>query len=279
MDYAQVKFTLDPYSQQEAEILAAMLAQVGFDSFTDNPDGLNAYIPAKSMVNLNLEEFLCELPVLKSSISFSSKIIKDQNWNKRWESNFEPIAVEQFCRIRAPFHKPESGFELEIIIEPKMAFGTGHHQTTWLMIREMFTITLKGKQILDMGCGTGILAIVAEKLGAESVTAVDNDSWAYENALENIEANSCSRIQVWLGDANNLGTDKYDVILANINLNILKEDLGKYAKCLNKGGILLLSGILTGDIDSISQVIVDNGLAIIGSKTRNDWALVSSQKI
>lgn len=279
MDYAEVKFSLEPYSQHESEILAAMLAQVGFDSFTDNPDGINAYIPAKQFANLNLEEYLCELPVLKARISFSAVIIKDQNWNKQWESNFEPISVEDFCRVRAPFHKPESGYKLEIVIEPKMAFGTGHHQTTWLMIREMFSIDLKEKRVLDMGCGTGILAIVAEKLGSNRVTAIDNDSWAYENALENIEANRCSKTNVLLGDASNLGSEMYDVILANINLNILKEDMSKYANCLNRGGILLISGILTSDFDSISQVLAANGLAITGKKSRNDWMMVSSQKI
>lgn len=277
MDYTQVTIQLKPYSQQAAEILTALLAELGFDSFTDLPDGILAYIPTHEYNAKYLEDFFTNLP-LEIEATYSVEHIKDQNWNKQWESNFDPITVEKFCRIRAPFHPPESGFDLELVIEPKMAFGTGHHQTTWLMIREIFSLDLTQKAVLDMGCGTGILAIVAEKRGAKKVLAIDNDSWAFDNAKENIAANCCVKIDVELGDADNLHNKKFDVILANINLNILLNDMETYTQCLNSNGLLIMSGILTSDIETIKQAAIQNGLEPISTETKNDWALVHTKK-
>ncbi len=273
MNYTEVNIELNPYSQQNAEILTALLAELGFDSFTDTPNGLLAYIPTSQFNEKELTLLFSNLPI-EAEVKYVITHIADQNWNTKWESNFEPITVEHFCRVRAPFHKSEQGYSLEIVIEPKMAFGTGHHQTTWLMIREMFSIDLKGKTVLDMGCGTGILAIVAEKLGAASVTAIDNDSWAYENSMENVTANGCSNINVVLGDASSIKDENYDVILANINLNILLSDLPIYRKHLNAKGILLMSGILTTDIPAISEAASRNGLTVVATQSKNDWALV-----
>ncbi len=278
MNYTEVNFIITPYSQQDAEILTALLAEIGFDSFLDSPEGIIAYIPASLFQKVDLDSFIKNLPI-KSKISFSHVTIEDQNWNKQWESNFQPITIEKFCRIRAPFHQPEVGYNLEIIIEPKMAFGTGHHQTTWLMIREIFNINLKEKKVLDMGCGTGILAIVAEKLGASEVTAIDNDSWAFENAQENIVKNNCTQTKVLLGDASLLGNEIYDIILANINLNILLNDLDKYLSSLSSNGLLLMSGILVSDTSTITQAAENKGLKVLGKQNRNDWMLISTQKI
>jgi ribosomal protein L11 methyltransferase len=278
MDYAEVKLNITPFKQQDADILAALLADIGFESFSDTSTGFNAYIQLNKFEKVNLESFLKNLPFIESEVSFTSTIIKDQNWNKQWESNFDPITVENLCRIRAPFHQSEKGFDLEILIEPKMAFGTGHHQTTWLMIREMFNIDLKNKSVLDMGCGTGILAIVAEKLGATNITAIDNDNWAFENTKENIVANQCSKIKVLHGDASCLGSEKFDVILANINLNILIADIEKYVNCINNNGLLIMSGIFITDIPKLSGVAQNNGLNVILSQSRNDWALLLTKK-
>lgn len=278
MNYSEVNIEIKPYSQQNAEILTALLAELGFDSFIDTPIGLLSYIPTLQFDEKELKSLLSSLP-LDVEVNYAVAHIADQNWNTKWESNFEPITVENFCRVRAPFHQPEPGYSLEIVIEPKMAFGTGHHQTTWLMIREMFNIDLMGKTILDMGCGTGILAIVAEKLGASRVTAIDNDSWAYENSIENVSANRCSRIKIVLGDASSLKDENYDVILANINLNILLNDLPTYRKHMNTKGYLLMSGILTSDIQTISEAAKENGLYVLATKSKNDWAFVLTQSV
>jgi len=277
MKYTEVAIQLTPYSPQAAEIITALLAELGFDSFTDNPEGLIAYIPTHLYNDASLNSFFNDLTLDVKAV-YTVQHIDDQNWNKQWESNFEPITVENLCRVRAPFHKPQEGFELEIIIEPKMAFGTGHHQTTWLMTREIFSMDIKGKSVLDMGCGTGILAIVAEKLGAANVKAIDNDSWAYENAKENVAANNCFKIDVVLGDAAAIGNHKFDVILANINLNILLNDMAQYVQSLTPNGVLVMSGILTGDIATIEQAAKQHGLTIVHSKTKNDWALVRTIK-
>ncbi len=167
---------------------------------------------------------------------------------------------------------------MEIVIEPKMAFGTGHHNTTWLMIRELFSISVDNKAVLDMGCGTGILAIIAEKLGARSIKAIDNDEWAYKNAIENIETNKCSRIEVALGDASLLSNYKFDIILANINLNILLNDLGIYKSSLNSNGIILMSGILKNDVESIANKAHQEGFNIIFTKEKGEWVLILAQK-
>lgn len=273
MQYTEVTLELKPYSQQNAEIITALLAELGFDSFVDSPNGLLAYIPTNQFDEKAIIELFSNL-LVDTDVKYVVTHIQDQNWNTKWESNFEPITVDSFCRVRAPFHQPEEGFELEIVIEPKMAFGTGHHQTTWLMIREIFNIDMQQKSVLDMGCGTGILAIVAEKRGASRVTAIDNDNWAYENSNENVVANNCSRIRTLLGDASALGSEKYDIILANINLNILISDLSTYKANLNPKGLLIMSGILISDIPTISKTAQQHGLTVDLTRNKNDWALV-----
>lgn len=278
MNYIEVTFSIIPPSQVIDDILVARLADIGFNSFAEGLNGPLAYIPKPDFNKQLLEEISQSLHSIGSIISFSYTEIEEVNWNKEWESNFSPIAIENLCRIRATFHEPDPNFELEIVIDPKMSFGTGHHQTTWLMARELFSLPLRGKKVLDMGCGTGILAIIAEKLGAAEVTAIDNDEWAYRNAHENIDLNGCSRVKVELGDANLLVNRDFDVIIANISLNILLADIGTYAECLNPEGVLILSGILKTDIDSMHKKIESIGLQFISEKTLNNWALVTCQK-
>lgn len=274
MDYIEVSFTINPISTNVADVLAAHLAEIGFDSFVESENGMLAYIAKPNFMFEQLNTVVKTVSEYGSTITFSQSEIADRNWNKEWESNFNPISIENLCYIRAPFHTQQAGYSMELVIEPKMAFGTGHHQTTWLMARELFEINITGKTVLDMGCGTGILAIIAEKLGAASLLAIDNDEWAYQNAIENAETNNCSRIKVELGDAKLLKGKEFDVILANINLNILLADMEIYSKSLIQGGTILFSGILTTDIETLKNKIEQTGLIYTKHKTRNDWAMV-----
>jgi len=272
--YIELKVTINPFDQQIADILIANLADIDFDSFSETESGFLAYSLEEKFSTTRVVNVFQQNVEKGFSIEYSTKRIEDQNWNKLWESNFEPISVENLCRIRAPFHQPETGYQMELIIEPKMAFGTGHHQTTWLMVKELFSLKLKGVKVLDMGCGTGILAIVAEKLGALSIDAVDIDHWSVENTLENILANGCSKISVKQGDSSMLTGNKYDIILANINRNVLLLDIPVYTSCIRNGGVLLISGILTSDIDVITQKANEFGFKQANHSTKNDWALI-----
>ncbi|MFP4556341.1 MAG: 50S ribosomal protein L11 methyltransferase [Bacteroidales bacterium] len=277
MQYAEVIISINPYSQQNAEIITALLAELGFDSFSDADNGLMAYIPSEQLNHSDLKTLFSSLK-LGCEINYNVNQVKEQNWNKEWESNFKPIPIKNLCYIRAPFHKSEEGYKLEVIIEPKMSFGTGHHQTTWLMARELFSLNLKNKKVLDMGCGTGILAIIAEKLGASKITAIDNDDWAYKNAKENVTLNNCTKISVLLGDSTLIEQLKFDIVLANINLNILLSDFGTYYNSLNAGGIILMSGIFTTDIDTLTSNIRKFACNVVSKKAKNDWALIAIQK-
>ena len=265
MDYTEVNAQIEPYSEQDSEIVVALLAQLGFDSFVDTSTGVIGYIPTIQFEDIDIKVFFKQLP-LKSKIFFTVKHIKSQNWNKEWEKNFEPITVEKFCRVRAPFHEHIDGYQIEVVVEPKMAFGTGHHQTTWLMIHELFNTEIRGKEVLDMGCGTGILAIIAEKLGAKAVLAIDNDEWAFKNAIENVQVNKCNIIQVMQGDASLLPGKQFDVILANINRNVLLNDIKFYRKSLKSGGTLLLSGFFDYDIPTISKSLAESSLQVFASR-------------
>lgn len=278
MDYVEVQFSIQPYSSDVAEILIANLAQIQFESFVEENDFLMAYVPKLNFNHESIKECIAFISDKSINVSFSYKIIPQKNWNEVWESNFNPITIENLCRIRAPFHPVEEGYNLELVIEPKMAFGTGHHQTTWLMARELFSMDLKGKTVLDMGCGTGILAIIAEKLGAQMVVAIDNDEWAYTNTLENAEKNGCNRIHAKLGNAKLLDSPIFNVILANINLNILIADMRAYYHALLSGGLILFSGILIDDIDKLRTAAEKEGLQFISSKFRDNWAMVIFSK-
>lgn len=199
------------------------------------------------------------------------------NWNEEWEKNFQPILVEDSCCVRAPFH-PATDVKYDIVIEPKMSFGTGHHATTHMMIQFLLNNDFEGKRVLDMGCGTGVLAIVAEKRGAKEVDAIDIDNWCYQNSIENVERNNCSRITVYEGGAELLGEKKYDVIIANINRNILLEDIKVYSRNLEAGGELYLSGFYAADIPAIVEECEKNGLDRVGSLEREEWVALQLKK-
>jgi len=251
------------------DILVAELGEAGFESFTENPGGLEAYIQKEHWD----PTLLNDIQILTSDeVDFSVEVkeIEQVNWNEEWEKNFEPIEVDDTVSIRAPFHK-DPGLRYDIVIEPKMSFGTGHHETTHLMIQHLIDMDIEGKKVLDMGCGTGILAIFAEMKGASQVDAIDIDSWCYENSLENAERNNCRSISVYEGDASLLKHRQYDLIIANINRNILLNDISVYATAMKENASLLLSGFYTEDIEKINEEAVSNGLVLKKKLERNNW--------
>jgi len=272
MDYIEVHFQVEPQSTG-TEILIAMLSQIGYESFMENDDGLTGYIQSA-------QYHLSDLNELQQTISpgvkftFTSILVKSQNWNEVWESNFNPVVIGGKVYVRAPFHEPDKSIEFEIIIEPKMSFGTAHHETTMMMIELMLEENLSGKAVLDMGCGTGILAILAEMLGAKGILAIDNDEWAYTNALENVRKNKCKHISVFKGTVDLLNHEKFDIVLANINRNVLLNDMKNYTGHLAEGGALILSGFYIDDIEAINQSVISCGLTPDKKNTKNDWAAV-----
>ncbi len=266
--YLAYTFTITP-KEPATEILIAELGSVGFESFVENENGVIAYI---QQVDWN-EHMLDDIYALKSdefSISYEKELIEQTNWNKEWEKNFNPIQVNDLVSIRAPFHK-NPNLEYDIVIEPKMSFGTGHHETTHMMIQHLLDLDLKNKKVLDMGCGTGILAIFAEMKGAQPIDAIDIDSWCYENSMENCERNRCTHISVYKGDASLLKNKKYDLVIANINRNILLNDIQIYSSCLNAKGVLLLSGFYKEDIPIIDAETSKYNLRLDKTIVRNNW--------
>ena len=266
--YIEYNFTIFP-KEPATEILIAELAAVGFESFVENQKGVTAYIQKKewnptilkSIFILNSDEF---------SINYNQNELEQTNWNSEWEKNFKPIQVDNLVSIRAPFHE-NPNLKYDIVIEPKMSFGTGHHETTYMMVQHLLELNLKGKKVLDMGCGTGILAIFTEMKGAKPIDAIDIDIWCYKNSLENIERNNCKHISVFEGDASLLIHKKYDVIIANINRNILLMDMKTYTNCLQKDGILLLSGFYQKDVSIIEKEVSKYNLKLETLIEKNNW--------
>ncbi|NKI25716.1 50S ribosomal protein L11 methyltransferase [Arenibacter sp. 6A1] len=269
--YIEYNFKVSPV-QPASDILIAELGEVQFESFVETEDGVQAYIKKEDW-NPNILE---GLPILENSlfaIEYEFVEIEQENWNATWEKNFNAIQVGDKCVVRAPFHdKPV--VEFDIVIEPKMSFGTGHHETTHMMMQHILELDFKGKSVLDMGSGTGVLAILAAMKGASEIDAIDIDNWCYLNAMENIERNNCEHIKVYEGDASLLVDQKYDVIIANINRNILLEDIPTYVKCLAPNGVLLLSGFYKEDIAMISEKCESVGLRFENNFEKNNWVAV-----
>lgn len=273
MEYVELKCT--PQDIAVNEQLMAILGEFGFESFVEEDKDLLAYIPSAQFDPLMLDD---ESLQAAGNVKFSWKVIADQNWNAVWEENFEPVTIAGKCHIRAPFHPAMKDVQYEIVIEPKMSFGTAHHETTSLMIQYLLESDLKDKKVLDMGCGTGVLAILAALRGSNDITAIDNDDWAYNNALENVERNNTSFINVYLGDASLLKDQIFNVIVANINRNILLNDIPVYVKCLAADGLLMLSGFYIEDLDAIKESAVSNGLEYQSHKEENRWVAACFKK-
>lgn len=274
MAYLAYTFTVNP-PQPGSEILMAIIADMGFESFDTLENGFVGYLQEESNNQVQLEGLVFD----DFLFSFSIERIEKENWNEEWEKNFEPVEVDDLLLIRAPFHPPNTRFQREIVIMPKMSFGTGHHQTTRLMCKELFELDLEGRRILDMGCGTAILAILAKMLGGGEVLGIDIDQWSVENGIENCQQNGYPDITVLQGDVDLLETEPvFDFILANINKNILKAQIPSYAKKLNTGGILLLSGFFMTDADELKSFAAPFGLHYVASRQENEWTMLKLEK-
>lgn len=267
MKFIEVNFCFAPI-EPTADILVAQLSEIDFGSFQEVDTGLIGYIEKEKFNEQKIKE------ILSKNISFTYSEMPDINWNETWESNFEPILIDDLCAIRATFHK-KINTKYEIVINPKMSFGTGHHETTYLMIKTLLELEIENKTVLDMGCGTGILGILASIKGAKNVDGIDIEEWAYENCIENCEINQIKNFKTILGDVSQIKGKKYDLIIANINRNVLLNDLSSYCKSLNKNGIILLSGFYEEDFDLINQEAQKNNLSLNDKKTKNKWCLLS----
>lgn len=275
MDYIELNLHIEPTF---AEILIAELAEIGFDSFVDIEDGIAAYITEDLFDDIQLKQ-LIERYSDRTAMHYEINEVAKTNWNKEWESNFSPINVVGKIFVRATFHEPaDKSFEHEIIITPKMSFGTGHHETTSQVMELQLGIDHKSKSVLDVGTGTGILAILAVKLGASKVVAFDIDEWSVENTLENIQLNSTPGIVTELGTIENQQVMLYDIVIANINRNILLSEIPKYTQFLGKDGILIVSGFYENDVNDISAVAKENNLIKQHQISKNNWAAVVFKK-
>lgn len=260
-----IQITFPGLQPEQQDLLIAHLAEAGYEGFEENDQELKAFIQEERFDRTLLQEL-----AFKYQLDFSEELIPEQNWNSSWESSFQPVIVDDFVAIRAGFHEPVKGVEQEIIITPKMSFGTGHHATTSMMVQQMRDIDFKGKTVFDFGTGTGILAILAEKLGAKTITAIDNDDWSMANAAENMEKNNCRKIRLEKHDRIT-GEEKYDILLANINKNVILENFSALFGHLAPGGTLLLSGLLTTDEEDIIQKAGSFHLKLSARMEQNNW--------
>ncbi|MDR0865373.1 MAG: 50S ribosomal protein L11 methyltransferase [Candidatus Symbiothrix sp.] len=279
MNYYELKLTLLPNTEINRDVCSALLAEIGFESFVESDKGLDAYIPEKLYSEENMAGVLENLPLPDTTIKYHIELVKSRDWNEEWEKNFfQPIIIDNQVVIHSSFHKDIPKSPYDIVIDPKMAFGTGHHSTTGLMVSYLLELDLKNKSFLDMGCGTAVLAILAKMKGANPVTAIDIDEWAYENSLENIRLNNTPDIQVALGDASILGKAVYDIIFANINRNILLNDIPVYASCMHSGAALFMSGFYQEDLDSIINKCREHQLQFVSYKEKDNWTAVYFSK-
>tara|TARA_R110000868_G_scaffold60146_1_gene184230 strand:+ start:22 stop:855 length:834 start_codon:yes stop_codon:yes gene_type:complete len=269
MAHAVLSITISPV-EPGREILISDLSDIDLEGFLETEEGVEAYIEESELDMKKVEEIFCKLREADFKISHTSSVAEEKNWNKEWEKNFDPVEIKNLCRIRAPFHDFKVGFKQEIIIMPKMSFGTGHHATTSMMVENLMTVKVESP-LLDMGSGTAVLAILARKLGVEAVTAIDIDDWAFENAPDNCQLNEIDDIEILQGDASLLGAKSFNTILANINRNVLLEDIPKYSDVLNKSGQLFVSGFYVEDLDLIKEVATRSGFIFNGNLTQNNW--------
>ena len=273
MDYYKYEITCQP---NFSEILMALFSEVPFDTFEEHETGFNAYIPIKEDFSV-VQDLIHQL---KEQFDFqiNKQYIKAQNWNKKWESNFQPIQIGDFCGIRADFHPDFDNVQYQVNINPKMAFGTGHHATTFLVIQIMKSLSFEKKKVLDYGCGTGVLAILGSMLGATHIDAVDIEEPSFENTIENCEINNVNNVQTYHGTLASVVDNGYDIILANINRNVILKSLKELYTKLNVGGVLVISGFVTEDKDLMQEACEQEKFVIQKIKERNNWLCFQIQK-
>ena len=273
MNYLEYIFSAS--DETTAEILMALLAEKGFDTFEHNENQLSAYIQEQILSSNDIETYLSDLQQ-KFIFTWQTKKYKDKNWNEEWEKNFQPVMVAGRCLIRAPFHDPDPDADFEIIIEPRMSFGTGHHESTYLMLEEILGLEFKNKTVCDAGCGTGILSILAAKKGALHVYGIDNNEWAHQNSIDNIAMNAVvNNVTVELGDIDLMSGKQFDIILANINKPIIIQNIPLFFRSLNTGGLLIISGSLQNDLQDILKDAENYFFSPVSSKIKNDWICVT----
>jgi ribosomal protein L11 methyltransferase len=278
LHYSEVILAVNP-ADPGREILTAELAELGFDSFEDTPDGLKAWIMTSDF-DPEAVSSLVEGYRSLFSITYTFGEVEPVNWNEEWEKNYAPVVIAGQCSIRAPFHEPRPDLPFDIIVEPKMSFGTAHHDTTALMIVWLLELDVNELEVMDMGCGTGVLAILASLRGASSVTAIDNYVWAWANTLENAQRNAIQNLEAIHGDVDALKgiTNRWDVVLANINRNVLMDDLQHYTPTIRKGGLLIISGFFDADITLLTHEAIKHQLSPCGEKNQNGWASLCFKK-
>ncbi len=276
MKYFEVTFSVNPCNETVTDVLSALTAEIGFESFVECEGGMTAYVQQSLFDENALKEVIADFPIPDTTITYTITEPEDKDWNEEWEKNFfQPIVIDDRCVIHSTFHKDYPKAEYDIVINPQMAFGTGHHETTSSILGELLDADLKGKSVLDMGCGTSILAILASMRGADPVTAIDIDDWCVNNSRDNIALNNINNITVELGDASLLeGRKPFDVIIANINRNILLNDMAAYTACMHKGSEIYMSGFYVQDIDAIRSKGESLGLKFVHYREKNNWAAV-----
>ena len=276
MKYFEVTFTTSPCNETVNDVVSALAGEIGFESFVEWENGVQAYIQQSLFDEEALKSMVADFPLPDTTIEYTVVEAEDKDWNEEWEKNFfQPIVIGDRCCIHSTFHKDTPQTEYEILINPQMAFGTGHHETTSSIISELLEADLQGKSVLDMGCGTSILAILASMRGADPITAIDIDDWCVNNSRDNIALNGIENITVEWGDANLLkGRAPFDVIIANINRNILLADMAQYAACMHPGSELFMSGFYVQDIPVIQEKAKSLGMEFIHHREKNNWAAV-----
>ncbi len=280
MKYTKVTVRLTPFDQSAADILTAEMGEIGFESFVEIDNGFEGYIQTN---NLNTNDLKTLDPIVKGvRFSLEQEDVPDQDWNEEWEKNFfQPVVIADKCLIRSPFHEKTVDAEYEIIINPRMSFGTGHHETTSLMIREILKTDFTDRDVLDMGCGTGILSILASKRGARKIVGIDIDDWCYTNSIENIQLNNIKNAEILIGDATLLDDRKdcFDIVLANINRNILLNDMERYVAALRNGGKLIISGFYSEDVEVLCNKAKSLGLEKASQNEDNKWNVLAFRKV
>ena len=279
-DYTKVKFAVTPNEEMATDVLAALLAEIGFESFVPEDEGMSAYVPQALYNEESIANVVAEFPIEGFEIKYDCQFIEGEDWNAQWEKNyFQPIVLGEECVIHSTFHTDVPKARYDILIDPKMAFGTGYHQTTCHMLRAILASDMSGKSVLDMGCGTALLAILARKHGAEKVVAIDIDEFAYENAKENVALNGTPDIEVRLGGADAIKeSDCFDYVIANINRNILLMDMVNYVRCMHTGSQIFISGFYTEDMEVLKEEATRHGLRYLDYAENDNWAMMKFVK-